>query len=249
VENSLKLLQAFSAYAVGEYQTAIDETAGIDTLGALTLTAQAQLFMNDLDGSRKTYTTALGKQQTDAGYTGRLYTGAALAWWRPQSYYELEQQDKKEACRQAGTYYRKAQDWAEASKMAQNIRVVYAWYCVEDQNPDDDAYLDWKTEPPQTETDLTMQDAAATNAIAQYILALRDKKDGDQAALAPYHEHLAAAQALMLARADLSASFWGSLNNCSDARTWRDAYRAGLVSEIEKRKYQRLLKDQPLRCP
>lgn len=243
-KEAVDLLQAFAAYAVGEYQAAIGYIETQDNLTALTLLAQAKLFTDDLPGSQKSYELALQRSQPDPDYTGRLLMGAALSWWRPESYYRLSFDGKKDDCLQAGKYYEQAQDWTEVNKLAHNVRIAYAWFCVDEQ---DAKYAGWKQETPRSEPDPQAQDAETINAVEQFILAQAAREYNDQSGRDLYFNHLSAARPLMLARAALS-ELYGAEDNCLEARAWREAFREGLFSTLEKEKLQRLLQSQPLVC-
>lgn len=249
-QEAIALLEAFSAYSVGEYQTVIDLLEGYDHLSALTLTAQAQLFTDDLPASQETYEMALEKPQPNEDYTGKLYMGAALARWRPESYYELSFEGNKDDCKKAGAYYAKAQEWIAADKLAQNIRAAYAWFCINDideKDPDYAGYVGWKDQPLQYVSDLNAKDAKLTNAIASFISAARIGSDTLETR-SDYTHDLISAQALMRARAKLSEYYWGVDINCTAARAKRDEFRSGIISNLEKKELQRLLQTQPLFC-
>ena len=247
---AIALLKAFSAYSVGEYQTAIDLITGYDSLSALTLLAQARLFRDDLVGSRETYDLALQKPQPDQVYTGKLNMGAALAVWRPESYYLLSFHGNKEACREGAMYYAQAMEQLETDKLAHNIRILYAKYCFTEDDktvPGLEEYAAWKDEPPQSESDVQAKNAVYVNATKQYILAFSERSDNG-ATPDKFKNHLISAQPLMLARADLSEFYSEVEENCAAARTVRDEFRSSIYSSIEKWKLERLLKDQPLFC-
>jgi hypothetical protein len=249
-QEAIALLNAFSAYSVGEYQTVIDLLEGYDTLSALTLTAQARLFTDDLPASQETYEIALEKPQPNEDYTGKLYMGAALAHWRPESYYELSFEGNKDGCKKAGAYYAKTQEWIASNKLAQNIRAAYAWFCInklDEKDPDYAGYIGWKDQPLHYVTDLNAKDAELTNAIASFISAARIGPD-DITTRSDYINDLISAQTLMLGRADLSEYHWGVEENCGDARAKRDEFRSGIISSVEKRRLQKLLQTQPLFC-
>jgi hypothetical protein len=244
---TIALLAASSAYSVGEYQTAIDLLKDNQNLSALTMLAQARLFSDDLSGSRAAYTRALEKSQPDASHVGKLYMGAALAWWRPESYYLLSSRGNKDDCQQAGNYYAQAEGWIQSDKLAQNIRILYARFCLDKKDPASVAYERWKDQPLQSEPDLSQKDAAEINAIQQYVLAL-DQEIKDEKARTLYKNRLIAAQPLMLARAELSEFFWVSEDNCQDARAWREKFRSGMISNLERNRLRELLQAQPLVC-
>jgi hypothetical protein len=248
---AIALLHAFSAYSVGEYQTAMDLLEGYDSLSALTLLAQARLFTNDLVGSQEAYGLALQKPSVDDVYTGKLYMGTALALWRPESYDMLSLRGNKNECKKAGEYYAQAVDRLEGDKLADNIRIIYAWTCITKQDEKDSAYatyVPWKSETPQSESNMDAKDAAYINATQQYILAVTDAYEDDEATRTIYKERLIAAQPLLLARAMLSEFYWGVEDNCRDARKWLDEFRSEMISDIEKTKLRRLLQSQPLFC-
>jgi hypothetical protein len=248
---AITLLEAASAYAVGEYRTAIDLLEGDESLSALTLLAQARLFADDLAGSQRTYNEALQKPQPGEEYTGKLYMGAALAWWRPESYYLLSYQGNRDECLEAGSYYARAERWIQSDRLAQNIRIAYARFCVDPNDPVYAGYAEWIDQTLQSESDLSRKDAAEINAIEQYILA-RDQQiqqgirnEGDRTL---YKQRLRAAQPLLLSRAALSEFLWEAEDNCKDARTWREDFRSGIVSDIERGQLRKLLQAQPLFC-
>ncbi|HJR79078.1 MAG TPA: hypothetical protein VJ821_03330, partial [Anaerolineales bacterium] len=249
-EEAVILLHAFSAYSVGEYQVVIDLLEGHESLSALTLLAQARLFSDDLRGSREAYDLALQKPQPDEAYTEKLYMGAALALWRPESYYLLYFAGNKDDCKEAGKYYAQAEDWAETDNLAHNIRIVYAGYCFTEGDPTvpgEQEYAAWKDEAPRSEPDLKAKDADYINATEQYILAFRQGSD-EEATRNEYKNRLLAAQSLLLARAALSEFYWNVEENCTESRTWLEEFRSGIVSNIEKEKLRRLLQAQPLFC-
>ncbi|HET9908274.1 MAG TPA: toll/interleukin-1 receptor domain-containing protein [Anaerolineales bacterium] len=246
---AIALLNAFSAYSVGEYQTSIDLLTGYDSLSSLTLLAQAQLFRDDLGASREAYDLALQKTQPDSVYTGKLNMGAALALWRPESYYLLSFEGKKEDCKAAAIYYSHAMDQFEADKLAHNVRILYANYCFTDNDktvPGLEQYAVWKDEAPQSESDLQSKDATYINATEQYILALRERMN--KGPTLQYRNHLISAQPLMLARAALSDFYWKVDENCAEARVSRDEFRSSIYSGIEKWSLERLLQSQPFFC-
>jgi hypothetical protein len=246
-QEAIALLSAFSAYAVGEYQTASERIAGYDSLSALTLLAQARLFTDHLPGSREAYDRALQEPQPDEAYTGKLYMGAALALWRPESYHLFSFEGD---CSEAAAYYARALEILDTEDLAHNIRILYAGYCFPDGeqiNPRYARYAAWKDETPRSEPDLQASDAAYINAAEQYILAFREGFD-DPAARESYKERMISAQALLLARADLSVYYWNVEENCTEARTWRQSFRTGIISNIEKEKLRRLLQAQPFFC-
>jgi hypothetical protein len=247
-QDAIALIEAVSAYSVGEYQTVISSLNGQDNLTALTLTAQAKLFTDDLPGSQLAYELALQKPKADPDYTGRLLMGAALSWWRPESYYQLSFDGKKDDCLQAGKYYSQARDWVENNKLAYNIRIVYAFFCVDEQDARYAGYADWKQLAPLSESDPQAQDAPYINATGQFILAQLNSDYGNAAEREVYVNHLSAARLLMLARAALSELYGGG-DNCLEARAWRDTYKDGIVSPLEKEKLQTLLQSQRLVCP
>ena len=241
------LLEAAAAYSVGEYRTAIDLLEGYESLSALTVLAQARLFSDDLAGSRATYEQALQQPEPGTEYTGRLYMGAALAWWRPESYYLLSYQGNKEECLKAARYYAQAEEWIQSDKLAQTIRIAYVRFCIDPNDPAYADYVEWKNLSPQAESDLSQKDAGDIHAIKQYMLAL-DQEVIDEATRTLYKNRLIAAQPLMLARAALSEFYWRAEDNCRDARTWRENFRSGIISDIERRKLRTLLQEQPLFC-
>jgi hypothetical protein len=246
-EEAMALIEASAAYSIGEYRTAINLLRGHESLSALTLLAQAQLFSDNLEGSRAAYELALHKPQPDEAYSGTLNMGAALAWWRPESYFLLSARGNTEDCKQAARYYAQARDWIQTNKLAQNIRYAYDRFCINANDPAYSAYLEWRNQPLQEEPDPGQKDATQINAVRQYMLALdQEVKNENDGTL--YKERLISARSLLLARAALSEFYWGAEDNCLAARTWRDDYRSGIISNIERRKLRSLLQAQPLFC-
>ena len=84
-------------------------------------------------------------------------------------------------------------------------------------------------------------------ALAQYLLAV-EQGYAETGTRTSYAKHLRGAERLLLARAALSEFYWGVLNDCRAARIWNDAFRSGIISEIERQKLRRLLRPPPLIC-
>lgn len=243
------LIESSLWYAIGEYQAAIDSLGDMDGLSASIMKAQANLFLDKPEESQAAYDTALKHPQLEEETRGRLLAGLALTWWRPETYYQLSLQGKKQDCLEAGGHYATRNDWLDTSLLGKNLRIVFALFCVNKQdafNPAYATYAAWREETPAWENNPTAPDAELTNAIGHFILAFRIGQDsasspGDNT------EELIEAQYLQVARALLS-EYAGADNRCDEARQWRDAYRSRVYGELEKQKLQRLLQTQPYSC-
>jgi hypothetical protein len=244
-----KLIESSLSYAVGEYQAAIDSLDSLDGLTVSIIKAQANLFLDKPEESQAAYNAALKHPQLEEETRGRLLSGLALTWWRPETYYQLSLQGKKQDCLKAGGYYATRNNWLDATPLGKNLRIVFAMFCVNSQDANDPAYAPyagWREETPVWENNPMAPDAELANAIGHFILAFRIGQDpaaspGDDTA------ELIDAQYLQVARALLS-EYAGADNRCAEAGQWRDAYRSRVNGELEKQKLQRLLQTQPLFC-
>ena len=241
------LLQAASAYSLGEYSAVEEILEGHDSLTANVLTAQAQLFADELEASRASYERALEVPQADDELTGKLRMGAALAWWRPASYHDLSGEEKAEACNMAGDYYVQAREWTDTNELARNVTIIYALYCAVDEDESLAKYNAWQQEEPVFEEDPDAPETNLTNAAAHFILAYRLGPD-ERETRDEYKEHLTSAGELRLARALLSEFLWEVEIKCVEAREMREQFKAGIFSRVEMRKLQSLLQRQPLSC-
>lgn len=241
------LLQAASAYSLGEYSSVVEILEGHDSLAANVLTAQSQLFTDDLEASRASYERALEMPRADDEFTGKLRMGAALAWWRPASYHYFSGEEKSEACNRAGDYYVQAQDWVGTNTLARNITNIFALYCTDDGDENLAKYAAWKQGEPLFNDDPIASEAGLTNAAAHFILAYLLGPD-ERETRDEYKGHLTSARELMLARALLSEFLWEVELKCVEARDMREQFKAGIFSRVEMRKLQSLLQSQPLTC-
>jgi hypothetical protein len=220
---------------------------GHDSLTANVLTAQAQLFIDDLEASRASYERALEVPQPDDEFTGKLRMGAALAWWRPASYHDLSGEEKAGACNRAGDYYLQAEDWVSTKALSRNITIIFALYCTDDGDDNLGKYAAWQQAEPLLEDDPNALEADLTNAAVHFILAYRLGPD-ERETRDEYKEHLTSAGELLLARALLSEFLWEVEIKCVEAREMREQFKAGIFSRVEMRKLQSLLQRQPLSC-
>ena len=55
---------------------------------------------------------------------------------------------KEDDCLQAGKYYSQGRDWVETNKLAYNIRIVYAFFCVDEKDARYVDYTGWKQLTP-----------------------------------------------------------------------------------------------------
>ena len=90
-EEAIALIKGASAYSVGNYDKATNELKNAQSLSALELLAQAYLYLDEFDVSRKTYDNAIVLAEKTGRPTDQLHMGAALAWWRPAMDYYSSQ--------------------------------------------------------------------------------------------------------------------------------------------------------------
>jgi len=236
VEEAIKLINASSAYSVGNYQKVVTTLGNDDNLSAATLNAQAYLHLDKLEQSRWAYTDAMNMAKSNGNSVDQLRMGAALAWWRPVLYHVssepvLECEKSKEQYSQVGM-------WLGDDAWVNNVKIVYALYC-NDQN--------W-INLIEREDDTNPE----TTAIAYLTKAIRCTPDNVEENCDYLNDLLLAEKEVSIARDLLIRHFVLRLdkeNGCNRVVPYLEAYRMDVFNGTDINELGTLLRLREEYCP
>ena len=175
-EEAIKLINASSAYSVGEYELVVKTLEGVKNQSAATLKAQAYLYLDEFEKSRDSYDEAIAHAQEGNKPEEALYMGKALAWWMPGLSQDLRESSthfdefKLLNCEEARKIYLNVLSGVTTDSDYYHIFLIASHYCGEAgwQNP-----LELGVSPEKTGS-LSLLSMSVSDLISENVITERN---------------------------------------------------------------------------